>query len=74
MEGARKLGYTFTTRTPQTVTVDVHGQLMQFDILNVLEFTSTRKRMSVSQLPTVTLFLWLLWSATRQNDLVWSAN
>ena len=48
MEGARRLGYTFTTRTPRTVSVEVHGQLLQFDVLNVLEFTSTRKRMSVS--------------------------
>ena len=48
MEGARRLGYTFTTRTPRTVTVESHGQLLQFDVLNVLEFTSTRKRMSVS--------------------------
>ncbi|XP_037069797.1 probable phospholipid-transporting ATPase IA isoform X3 [Pollicipes pollicipes] len=47
VEGASRLGYTFTTRTPQTLSVDVHGQLLQIEVLNVLEFTSTRKRMSV---------------------------
>ncbi|XP_043233403.1 probable phospholipid-transporting ATPase IA isoform X3 [Amphibalanus amphitrite] len=47
VEGARRLGFTFTTRTPQTVSVEAYGQLLQFDVLNVLEFTSTRKRMSV---------------------------
>jgi phospholipid-transporting ATPase len=45
--GARRLGYVFTTRTPNTVTIDAMGVPEQYEILNVLEFTSDRKRMSV---------------------------
>ncbi|XP_039266166.2 phospholipid-transporting ATPase IB-like isoform X2 [Styela clava] len=47
VKAAQKLGFEFTERTPQTVTVDVLGTKETYDVLNVLEFTSTRKRMSV---------------------------
>uniref|UniRef100_A0A336MCV4 Phospholipid-transporting ATPase n=1 Tax=Culicoides sonorensis TaxID=179676 RepID=A0A336MCV4_CULSO len=45
--GAQKFGYIFETRTPHHVEVDALGVVEKYEILNVLEFTSTRKRMSV---------------------------
>ncbi|CAK5281819.1 unnamed protein product [Mycena citricolor] len=44
--GAELLGYQFHTRKPKSVFVNVMGHNEQFDILNVCEFNSTRKRMS----------------------------
>ncbi|KAJ7209673.1 calcium transporting ATPase [Mycena pura] len=44
--GAELLGYQFHTRKPKSVFVNIQGQSQQFDILNVCEFNSTRKRMS----------------------------
>ena len=40
-------GFTFTTRTPHNITIQVFGKDEVYDILNVIEFTSARKRMSV---------------------------
>uniref|UniRef100_A0A336MAD4 Phospholipid-transporting ATPase n=1 Tax=Culicoides sonorensis TaxID=179676 RepID=A0A336MAD4_CULSO len=45
--GAQKFGYIFETRTPHHVEVDALGVVEKYEILNVLEFTSSRKRMSV---------------------------
>eukprot|EP00079_Xenopus_tropicalis_P021843 XP_012813389.1 PREDICTED: phospholipid-transporting ATPase IB [Xenopus tropicalis] len=47
VKGARKLGYTFTGRTPDSVIIDAMGKEQSFELLNVLEFSSNRKRMSV---------------------------
>ncbi|XP_041359163.1 probable phospholipid-transporting ATPase IA isoform X2 [Gigantopelta aegis] len=47
VEAAKKMGFVFTTRTPETVTIEVFGIPETYEILNVLEFTSDRKRMSV---------------------------
>lgn len=47
VEGARELGFVFETRTPEHCIVDVLGTKEKYEILNVLEFTSQRKRMSV---------------------------
>ncbi|KAF8813752.1 Ca-transporting ATPase [Phlegmacium glaucopus] len=44
--GAELLGYQFHTRKPKSVFVNVQGQSQEFQILNVCEFNSTRKRMS----------------------------
>ncbi|TBU23842.1 phospholipid-translocating P-type ATPase [Dichomitus squalens] len=44
--GAELLGYQFHTRKPKSVFVNVHGQSLEYEILNVCEFNSTRKRMS----------------------------
>lgn len=44
---AKRLGYIFHTRRPRCVVVHIHGQDELFEILNVCEFNSTRKRMSV---------------------------
>ncbi|XP_025087156.1 LOW QUALITY PROTEIN: probable phospholipid-transporting ATPase IA [Pomacea canaliculata] len=47
VKAARNLGFVFTTRTPETVKIEVFGEEETYEILNVLEFTSERKRMSV---------------------------
>ncbi|BGP36162.1 aminophospholipid translocase [Rhodotorula kratochvilovae] len=46
VQGADLLGYTFTTRKPQSVFVTVDGRQREYQVLNILEFNSTRKRMS----------------------------
>lgn len=47
VSGAELLGYRFHTRKPKSVFVDVNGRDEEFEILNVCEFNSSRKRMSV---------------------------
>ncbi|XP_017865231.1 PREDICTED: probable phospholipid-transporting ATPase IA isoform X5 [Drosophila arizonae] len=47
VDGARRFGYIFDTRTPEYVEINALGKRMRFEVLNVLEFTSQRKRMSV---------------------------
>ncbi|KAF6760166.1 calcium transporting ATPase [Ephemerocybe angulata] len=46
VSGAELLGYKFTTRKPKSVFIEVWGQQQEYEILNVCEFNSTRKRMS----------------------------
>lgn len=46
VSGAERLGYRFVTRKPRSVFVDVHGDVREYEILQVCEFNSTRKRMS----------------------------
>lgn len=45
--GATNYGYVFESRTPTHVVVNALGKRESYEILNVLEFTSNRKRMSV---------------------------
>lgn len=45
--GAKRFGFIFHTRTPTYVEMNALGNDERYEILNVLEFTSTRKRMSV---------------------------
>ncbi|KAI0226825.1 Phospholipid-transporting ATPase IB [Lamellibrachia satsuma] len=45
--GAKKYGFVFHTRTPDHVIISVNDVSEKYEILNVIEFTSTRKRMSV---------------------------
>ncbi|KAJ5072976.1 putative phospholipid-transporting atpase [Anaeramoeba ignava] len=47
VEAGKLLGFRFHSRTPSTVTVEIEGKDETFEILNVLEFNSRRKRMSV---------------------------
>ncbi|GAB0091473.1 Phospholipid-transporting ATPase [Sergentomyia squamirostris] len=47
VEGAKCFGYVFETRTPTHVEISALGWRESYEVLNVLEFTSTRKRMSV---------------------------
>ncbi|BGP12149.1 hypothetical protein JCM10213_004714 [Rhodosporidiobolus nylandii] len=48
VQGADVLGYTFTTRKPQSVFVSMGNSQKprEYEVLNILEFNSTRKRMS----------------------------
>ncbi|GAA6033681.1 hypothetical protein JCM8097_004379 [Rhodosporidiobolus ruineniae] len=46
VSGADVLGYTFTTRKPQSVFVTINNKQREYEVLNILEFNSTRKRMS----------------------------
>lgn len=47
VRAARQLGFVFSARTPNSVIVKALGQEERYELLNVLEFTSNRKRMSV---------------------------
>ncbi|KHJ46745.1 phospholipid-translocating P-type ATPase, flippase [Trichuris suis] len=47
VRGAKELGFVFHTRTPESICISVLGRDEKYDVLNVLDFTSDRKRMSV---------------------------
>ncbi|KAG8453626.1 hypothetical protein GDO86_000310 [Hymenochirus boettgeri] len=47
VRAAKQLRFVFTARTPNSVIIESLGQEERFELLNVLEFTSNRKRMSV---------------------------
>uniref|UniRef100_A0A8C7ZIT9 Phospholipid-transporting ATPase n=1 Tax=Oryzias sinensis TaxID=183150 RepID=A0A8C7ZIT9_9TELE len=47
VKGAKGLGFVFTARTPHSVIIEARGKEMTYELLNVLEFSSNRKRMSV---------------------------
>lgn len=44
--GAEVLKHRFTVRKPQSIMIEVNGRQQEFQVLNILEFNSTRKRMS----------------------------
>lgn len=46
VEGAVGLGYKFTARKPRSVLIEADGVEMEYELLAVCEFNSTRKRMS----------------------------
>ena len=46
VEGALSLGYRFSARKPRSVKIEVNGEELEYELLAVLEFNSTRKRMS----------------------------
>lgn len=59
LQGARSLGFVFDTRTPNSVEVEMLGVREKYEILNVIEFTSARKRMSIiSRTPTGKIILY----------------
>lgn len=47
VQGASELGYKFYGRRPNSINCTAHGNEEEYQILNVCEFNSTRKRMSV---------------------------
>ncbi|KAJ3311213.1 hypothetical protein HDV04_004217 [Boothiomyces sp. JEL0838] len=47
VDGAKSLGYLFHTRKPKSVIIAVNGEDQEFEVLNINEFNSTRKRMSI---------------------------
>eukprot|EP01113_Clastostelium_recurvatum_P017915 TRINITY_DN2113_c0_g1_i1.p1 TRINITY_DN2113_c0_g1~~TRINITY_DN2113_c0_g1_i1.p1 ORF type:complete len:1143 (-),score=265.23 TRINITY_DN2113_c0_g1_i1:444-3872(-) len=44
---AKAFGFELVGRTPRTVIINVQGREASYEVLNILEFNSTRKRMSV---------------------------
>lgn len=46
VQGALDLGYSFVARKPRSVIIEVEGQKLEYGLLAVCEFNSTRKRMS----------------------------
>lgn len=46
VEGAAMLGYKFHTRKPSSIVISANGEDMTYELLNICEFNSTRKRMS----------------------------
>ncbi|KAI7861361.1 hypothetical protein BDF14DRAFT_1904539 [Spinellus fusiger] len=46
VKGASMLGYKFHTRRPNSITCNMRGHDMEYQVLNICEFNSTRKRMS----------------------------
>ncbi|KAG7895399.1 hypothetical protein KL906_004270 [Ogataea polymorpha] len=46
VEGAAMLGYKFTVRKPSSISLEVDGQELTYELLNICEFNSSRKRMS----------------------------
>lgn len=46
VEGAVMMGYQFTARRPKSVQIAVDGETLEYELLAVCEFNSTRKRMS----------------------------
>ncbi|KAI8928628.1 hypothetical protein BC831DRAFT_500154 [Entophlyctis helioformis] len=46
VKGAQTLGYLFTTRKPRSVTYVNYGKEYEWEVLQINEFNSTRKRMS----------------------------
>ncbi|KAJ2547776.1 hypothetical protein EV175_005080, partial [Coemansia sp. RSA 1933] len=47
VRAAKNFGYTFLGRIKNTVYLDIRGEKMQFEVLDTIEFNSTRKRMSM---------------------------
>eukprot|EP00741_Cyanophora_paradoxa_P007254 tig00001095_g7017.t1 len=47
VSAARDVRFEFVGRTPDSITVREQGREVRYELLNVLEFTSARKRMSV---------------------------
>ncbi|XP_071371262.1 probable phospholipid-transporting ATPase IA isoform X2 [Centroberyx affinis] len=47
VRAASSLGFVFAGRTPDSVIIQAFGVEQRFELLNVLEFTSARKRMSI---------------------------
>lgn len=47
LDGAFNLGYIFQTRNTNCVEINALGLIEKYEILDVIEFTSSRKRMSV---------------------------
>lgn len=46
VDGAAMLGYQFDMRKPSSIRIKMHGTEQTFELLNICEFNSTRKRMS----------------------------
>lgn len=45
--GSRQFGFTFRTRSPKSITITTLDAEEHYEILNIIEFTNSRKMMSV---------------------------
>ncbi|KAI8613701.1 hypothetical protein BC830DRAFT_1170031 [Chytriomyces sp. MP71] len=60
VSGVQLLGYNFHTRRPKSVSVDHSGYTHEYEVLNINEFNSTRKRMSaLIRMPDGTIKLYI---------------
>ncbi|KAI9097375.1 hypothetical protein DFS34DRAFT_122083 [Phlyctochytrium arcticum] len=60
VKGAQKLGWAFSTRRPRSVTYVHNNRSYEYEVLNICEFNSTRKRMSaVVRAPDGTIKLYV---------------
>jgi len=46
-DAAREAGFVFDSRTSNTITIKAYGETLTYDLMNLIEFNSTRKRMTV---------------------------
>ncbi|KAI8325008.1 phospholipid-translocating P-type ATPase, partial [Martensiomyces pterosporus] len=46
VRAAKNFGYTFLGRVKNTIYLDIRGEKVQYEVLDTIEFNSTRKRMS----------------------------
>jgi phospholipid-translocating ATPase len=47
VHAAKEMGYIFLERTAESIIINIRGETKEFVVLNMLEFSSERKRMSV---------------------------
>lgn len=47
VSAARNFGFVFKARTPSSITIDVDGRQEDYELLHIIDFNNTRKRMSV---------------------------
>jgi magnesium-transporting ATPase (P-type) len=47
VSAARNFGFVFKARTPTSISIEVNGLLEEYDLLHIIDFNNTRKRMSV---------------------------
>ena len=47
VSAARNFGFVFKSRTPTSITIEVEGHSEEYELLHIIDFNNTRKRMSV---------------------------
>lgn len=47
VSAARNFGFVFKTRTSTSITIEVEGRIEEYELLHIIDFNNTRKRMSV---------------------------
>lgn len=47
VSAARNFGFVFKARTPTSITIEVNGYMEEYELLHIIDFNNTRKRMSV---------------------------
>ena len=71
VDACKKLGFVFVHRSSNTITFRILGELVSYEILNVLEFTSERQRMSViARAPDGTVRLYMKGADSRVQSLL----